>query len=1124
MSRFRPPRASSPAKVVNTPATAVAQELLDESRSTTTSIPELAGLSPEEVDFIEAVVQRAPATATTFLTVFKAYNDILQERGLDPQNEVVYYGKLLKLGTLKGRNWGDKWESIKQQYGYASGAAGGSQRTTRVARGSPAPHRVTTRLTRGLVKTEPEDTFTLHSHLNDTDSAGNATENNTAVPQHHGTPRPARRPFSPAITSTTNSLGLHTGPPTTRYPTATSHPPHRHVPLSTDADSVITGESGIPPSTIPPSYGAAVRSDTPMRPTAHPLSRLAAKGFLSRPASPSPILHTITQPTTAEAERRIHAINEDDAWKKIKEAQDYKEADRFREDKLVERCWDVWKQGYQWIITTHEQIAQARDSLILRLALQRWRQRTAVHQDLYVRVCALSDRRRLKAAMDLWKVTLKEKKQADWRSSMRARMKAVRERREAKILKDAWAKWRQSYQSHLSAQHYNERLVSRFLRQWRTRLAYLDQLDAAAEHLEYARQERQAERCWDLWRRALEVRRQERVMAERVDMRIMGQAMDTWKNRLHQTRVADEFYDVVVVKRALGAWKAARDRIRILENRAVKHVARQDDVLRRAVLRVWKAHERGRLLDRVRNGRLLKQAWAVWKARILKQRELEDLAMAFYSRGSSTVVSAALRKWRGTYSTHQNAANFAVHYHSAQLQYKTLLGWRLQLRAKLKMIKQARIAHKFFLQRTYFKLWLTNVKQQRLQRKRKEFQIRVAQKYFIAWLVVAQKQRQRKIAEEIIRQRIDMRIMSTALSLWLNRVVDIKDRELEVIQMRDRRLLSTSFMQWKALCIRHVEELSLMESYQDVKREENMRRMFYRWLTAARKARHRRLYLQQKEDELKSTVIAAAWDKWRERFLDIRLQPIADDFLVQRQKHLMFRAFGIWHSKTRSLPAVHFDAYHTKLKAWRVWRDAMPNALQARRARDIDRRAVLTKVFEKWHKAYKTKIELKAVARARYLRLPSAAPRQVIERPRTSAFPTRMRSTSPTLVPSCAPADAPIAPAKPFVVKPGIASLLSARTKSPERAGKRDREIPVPRSSRPKLSTRASTTRATSPAGSQASSYGFAKDADAPKSRTRAGSSASGPDIGRSSLWQELRDMQLRSRPFSDRARSIEPP
>lgn len=351
MSRFRPTRASSPAKASKQPSLAVAQELLDESRSTTISLPELACLSPEEVDFIDAVIQRAPATATTFLTVFKAYNDILQERGLDPQNEVVYYGKLLKLGTLKGKNWGEKWESIKQQHGYVPGAAGGSQRITRIERGSPAPRRLT-RLTRGLAKTEPEDTLTLHSHLDDTKTprlGDDISEIDSVHPQHYDTPRPPRRPFSPAVTSTTNSLGLHTGPPSTRHPKATPRI-HRHVPLWNDADSEVTADSDAPSSTIPPSYGAAMRDDTPMRPSTHALSRLATKGLASCAASPLPQFPSASQPPTVIGERRTSAINEDDAWKKIREAQDIREADRFREDKLVERCWEVWKQGYQWII------------------------------------------------------------------------------------------------------------------------------------------------------------------------------------------------------------------------------------------------------------------------------------------------------------------------------------------------------------------------------------------------------------------------------------------------------------------------------------------------------------------------------------------------------------------------------------------------------------------------------------------------------------------------------------------------------------------------------------------------------------------------------------------------------
>lgn len=98
--------------------------------------------------------------------------------------------------------------------------------------------------------------------------------------------------------------------------------------------------------------------------------------------------------------------------------------------------------------------------------------------------------------------------------------------------------------------------------------------------------------------------------------------------------------------------------------------------------------------------------------------------------------------------------------------------------------------------------------------------------------------------------------------------------------------------------------------------------MFYRWLASARKARHRRLLLQEREEQMKLTVVAAAWSKWRERYRDMRLQPMAsflvihsqivtilmyvvkaDNFLLQGQKNLVFRAFGIWHSKSRVSPS-----------------------------------------------------------------------------------------------------------------------------------------------------------------------------------------------------------------------------
>ena len=105
MRHFNPTRASPPAKSLSSSTATLSDGVI---------APELLHLSSEEVNIIDAIIERAGHSATTFFTVFKAYSDVLRERGLHPQ-EVVYYGKLLKLGTLKGKNWGEKWKTVKSQ-------------------------------------------------------------------------------------------------------------------------------------------------------------------------------------------------------------------------------------------------------------------------------------------------------------------------------------------------------------------------------------------------------------------------------------------------------------------------------------------------------------------------------------------------------------------------------------------------------------------------------------------------------------------------------------------------------------------------------------------------------------------------------------------------------------------------------------------------------------------------------------------------------------------------------------------------------------------------------------------------------------------------------------------------
>ncbi|TBU50663.1 hypothetical protein BD309DRAFT_944429 [Dichomitus squalens] len=1164
MSHFRPSRASPPLRPAAGPSSRVS-DFTDDSHPLIA--PELIGLSAEEIDFIDEVIGRAPATASTFLTVFKAYNDVLQERGLDPQNEVVYYGKLLKIGTLKGKNWADKWNVVKDQQGYVSNAGNTARggRTTRVSRTTPTPARPTAKPAKMPYALREPDTFTLHSHQDDTEQAASDFSAKPTLSRQiqgtngHDTPRPIRRFGSPATVGSSNSLGLDTGPPS-----SVANPSDVLRRLAARArtatvgrwDAETTAETTTQASSIPPSYGAVVRDEHP------PISyKDKGKGRempisvrrIGLPREPSPPMPTQAPPKQPaplpQRERRSGAVDPDDAFRRVREAQDEEIAAQFYNDRLVERCYEVWKQGYEWIITTGEQISAARDSLVLRRSLLTWRTRTAHRRELCAHVAALSDRRCLVRFYYMWKQKGKDRKhhrkQLEWREDMRVRMRTVRERDELRLKKDTWSRWRQLYLSRIAEQQFARKVLARFFERWKAKLRKLDELDAAADYFEHEQDEKLRNRSWDVWRHRTDMRVAEKTVSARVNLRIMTNAMDVWRRNHEQYHVAERFNDMLVLKHALRRWQAAQARIRAMENRAAKHVTRRNAVLIRAIMRIWKSHERGQLLTRVRAMRLLRQAWAVWKKHMDAQREREELAQLFRTRSVSLHAGMALQRWRRVHQSHQNALSYAVHFDRMHLQYKMMLAWRLKLRTRLRMVKQAKIARKYLLLRRCLHMWTAKVEEKRREKKLKEFELRATKKTFEAWYARARQQRLLRLAEQEMKARVAQGIMTNSLRHWISRVADLKFRELETIQHRDQALVWRAYEKWKAVCRRHVHELSLMESYQDVKRADNMRKFFIRWLTAARKARHRRLQLQEREEEFKLMTVASTFDKWRERYMDIRLQPLAESFIKKQQTDLVIRAFTAWKKKSLLPTAVKVYNHNVKRKHWERWRKLMPQALQAKTAREMDRRKTLGKAFALWKKAQQKKIEHKAINYARYLELLSSAPRQPAVAQRGTALAPRARNVFPArrairpATPTEDEADEPPRPvssasrapfARPSANLPrgSVAGLLAHKphTASPERK---------PRSpERPKFSSRRTIPRDPSPSETEPDAappaYGggisaWRKDVRPlpPKSAPPSIAGDVASNRGRSSLWQELKEVRRRSRAPTEHTYSPEP-
>jgi protein SFI1 len=104
--------------------------------------------------------------------------------------------------------------------------------------------------------------------------------------------------------------------------------------------------------------------------------------------------------------------------------------------------------------------------------------------------------------------------------------------------------------------------------------------------------------------------------------------------------------------------------------------------------------------------------------------------VAFFFRSKTGAAASALQHWHQGYASHQNAKSFAVHYHSAQLRYKIILSWRIQLRERLKLMKMARVAYQFFVTRRAWKAWGNAFKARARERHAKDIEKRRLEKIF----------------------------------------------------------------------------------------------------------------------------------------------------------------------------------------------------------------------------------------------------------------------------------------------------------------------------------------------------------------------------------------------------------
>lgn len=349
---FTPLRSSTPPRARAAPRVHAPSHVSNSTLSSTTSstLP-LSALTPANIQVIDAIIQRSPYTATTFLSVFKAYNEILEELGLDAREDVTYYGFLLKLGVVKGKDWGTRWQIVKQEL------RDSSWHNEHLAHDQP----------------DDETDDGASSFVSD------VTETHAPVPAD--TPRPApRAPFQrPSLPINRHSAplvakgfpvhnkisalsGRHATPnsPAIQHTPLARKPriPPLHISPSSDSELSDAANTHLPEdedvsdeendnddpddrpfSTKTPAYLTSA-SDVQKR------TKPVSQGTRLYPR-PSPALGKLERPAHARLDLDEQGVNGHDFWQVADMERD---ADDLRDEMLIRHCWEVWRTGVQWVV------------------------------------------------------------------------------------------------------------------------------------------------------------------------------------------------------------------------------------------------------------------------------------------------------------------------------------------------------------------------------------------------------------------------------------------------------------------------------------------------------------------------------------------------------------------------------------------------------------------------------------------------------------------------------------------------------------------------------------------------------------------------------------------------------
>ncbi|TKY89472.1 hypothetical protein EX895_002003 [Sporisorium graminicola] len=1009
-------------------------------------------LTDDDIDFFDRLISTLPSPAADFSQLKAAYtahlSDELNRRHRRSSSshsptqvdwDAHLWSILLSLVKVRGKNWRERWDSVRLAFGLDPNSgdetdlSSATQTTDASITGSSTQHGADSTSERGMHASHER-------YLRDMGQP--------ASPSHASTPR--RQHSHHRAAPSPLSLGLpRSSSPPPRYGQSEQQPPHlrsmqeelaeertsqtRRLNLDDSISAIQTRlshmldtdgelEQGSKSHVTSMDDAAALSDDAVRLPT-------DAKRRFDDLVRSSQFARSRMRQTQAAT----HGREEQDA-----RAQQLQMADLWRARQLLQTCL-AW-----WITLTRQQLEKSQNAadasarVLVQKSWERWRQE--VQSGLQgKRIGEKTDRVRCTlTAFRRWKrvkTAAMERKDELKKDSMRIAYYTTTATVKKRLAKEAFGVWKHRYMDHLADSVRRRHLQSGAFALWQMRSLHTNQLQARERILKNKQDQSALTWAWERWSdrtekakavyrfqhyhnrlllvEALHTWRQRTLLSGLshafAERRLKLAALDHWKSAVEQQRMrrrqealAKRWHSRRLKQGALLSWRRHNYRVLGLQDQAVEM---QDRIQREKLLSFfhrWQLHSRAALLERVRTTAILERAFNHWKhLHISLTTSLQQRESTILDRRHEVVKAACLHRWRQLAKHVREREEDIVARRNETICNDYFIVWRnKQLQHRLLQDKSAAISD-FFVLRSSLQQWRSKLREHRADVKEAHHDQRLVQQVFEIWRSKAGKQRRLTELLQHSLAKSNQTLARAYLNQWVAKIIQVRNRELEIKEQRQRRLLKAAFCAWIEACLRHDDLLALMNSFIDVKEEERKRHTFLHWLNFAREQKERR----QKEETLavaaRKKLLATTWDAWRDKHKEFALATQEYEMLMRRHQLSQRWALNTWKSQTLLLPAIRMRNISLKRMALQQWKQRLPAAQLSNQAAKMDRARLLHPSWRTWRDNLKLKRQLRAAARfgagsisAQRLRTLSAAA-SAANRSAGSSSPLLAHSSSP---------------------------------------------------------------------------------------------------------------------------------